>query len=157
MKKQLDRILERLLVFIMFIMVLNVLWQVFSRYILQAPSGFTEELVRFLLIWVGLLGAAYASGRRLHLAIDLLPRRMKGQDRVRLLQLIDVLIMLFAVAVLIIGGSRLVYITYILEQLSPALQIPLAWVYTVLPVSGVIVVFYKLNAILRKNEYQLTH
>lgn len=157
MKKQLDRILERLLVFIMFIMVLNVLWQVFSRYILQAPSGFTEELVRFLLIWVGLLGAAYASGRRLHLAIDLLPRRMKGQDRVRLLQLIDVLIMLFAVTVLIIGGSRLVYITYILEQLSPALQIPLAWVYTVLPVSGVIVVFYKLNAILRKNEYQLTH
>jgi TRAP-type C4-dicarboxylate transport system permease small subunit len=141
--------LEGILVFIMFIMVLAVLWQVFSRYVLQDPSSFTEELVRFLLIWVGVLGAAYASGKRLHLAIDLLPSRLNDADRKRLFVLIDLLILLFAIVVFIVGGSRLVYITYILEQRSPALQVPLAVVYLVLPLSGLIIACYKLRSIIK--------
>jgi TRAP-type C4-dicarboxylate transport system permease small subunit len=149
MRRAIDRTLETLLALIMFIMVLSVLWQVFSRYILQDPSSFTEELVRFLLIWVGILGAAYASGKRLHLAIDLLPSKLAPVQRVSLQRIIDSLILLFAIAVFIIGGGRLVYITFILEQNSPALQLPLAYVYTVLPLSGLIIVFYKIQSLVK--------
>ncbi len=51
--------------------VLVVTWQVFSRFIIQSPSSFTEELSRFLLIWIGILGAAYAYKTKAHLGLDL--------------------------------------------------------------------------------------
>jgi len=150
MRKAVDKTLESTLAIIMFVMVLAVLWQVFSRYVLQDPSSFTEELVRFLLIWVGILGAAYASGKRLHLAIDLLPSRLAPPQKAILQKVIDSFVLLFAVAVFIIGGGRLVYITFLLEQNSPALQLPLAFVYTVMPLSGVIIVFYKIQSLIQK-------
>jgi len=53
----------------------------------------------------------------------------------------------FCIFTFIIGGSRLVYITYILEQFSPALQIPLAFVYLVIPISGILIVYYKIYEI----------
>ena len=62
-RAQIDSILEKTLVIIMSLMVINVLWQVFSRYILANPSSFTDELARYLMIWVGVLGAAYVAGK----------------------------------------------------------------------------------------------
>jgi hypothetical protein len=56
----------------MIILVLDVLWQVVSRYLLSSPSSFTDELAGFLLIWVGFIGAAYTTGLKGHLAIDIL-------------------------------------------------------------------------------------
>ena len=62
--------------------VANVLWQVYHALRARAsPSGFTDELARYLLIWLGLLGAAYAVGQRMHLAIDLLPRALDARPR----------------------------------------------------------------------------
>jgi TRAP-type C4-dicarboxylate transport system permease small subunit len=51
-------------------MVINVLWQVFSRYFTDNPSSFTDELARYLMMWLGILGAAYVGGRNEHVAID---------------------------------------------------------------------------------------
>ena len=72
MRKIIDKGLELSLIFLMAFLVVDVLWQVLSRYILVSPSSVTDELAGYLLIWVGLLGAAYVSGKNEHLAIDLL-------------------------------------------------------------------------------------
>ena len=69
-RNKIDKVLAKLLIIIMSIMVINVLWQVFSRYFLGAPSSFTDELARYLMIWIGILGAAYVSGRNKHVAIE---------------------------------------------------------------------------------------
>ena len=69
LRSQIDSVLEKALVFIMSLMVVNVLWQVFSRYLLANPSSFTDELARYLMIWVGVLGAAYVAGKGNHVAI----------------------------------------------------------------------------------------
>ncbi len=146
-RKTVDKVLETILIVLMAVMVINVLWQVFSRFILQAPSSFTDELARFLLIWVGVLGATLASGKKLHIAINLLSNKLNTQQK-RVLRIINNLIItVFAFCVLVIGGSRLVYITYVLDQNSASLQIPLAVVYLVLPVSGLLVAYYKLSDI----------
>lgn len=71
MRKIIDKGLELSLIFLMAFLVVDVLWQVLSRYILVSPSSVTDELAGYLLIWVGLLGAAYVSGKNEHLAIDL--------------------------------------------------------------------------------------
>ena len=109
-------------------MVINVLWQVFTRFVIGTPSSFTDELARYLMIWVGVLGAAYISGKRMHVAIDLIPQKLSEANQVKLKVFVNTLVILFCFGALIIGGIRLVYITYSLEQYSAALQIPLALV-----------------------------
>ncbi|MCP4978695.1 MAG: TRAP transporter small permease [Maribacter sp.] len=143
-RTRLDTILSSTLVLIMSVMVINVLWQVFTRYVTGDPSAFTDELARYLMIWIGVLGAAYVSGRNLHVAIDILPSRAKPKTRKKLKILVAVLIILFVFFAFIIGGSRLVYISYILGQQSPALRIPLAVVYFILPISGLLIMYYKI-------------
>ncbi len=143
MKKRLDRFLEVFLVFLLSILVVAVVWQVFSRYILNAPSSVTEEIARYLLVWVGILGAAYCSGQNDHLAIDILPSKLDEQTQRKLKLIVNVLIILFSTLVFIIGGGRLVYLNHILGQSSAALHLPLSWVYMVVPLSGIVVVLYK--------------
>ena len=147
-RKKLDTILGNALVLIMAVMVVNVLWQVFSRYVLGSPSSFTDELARFLMIWIGILGAAYVAGRNGHVAIDVLARRAGSRNQKRLKQFVRVAIVLFCLAAMVIGGMRLVYVTYMLEQYSPALGLPLAVVYSVIPISGVLIVYYKISDML---------
>ena len=53
----------------------------------------------------------------------------------------------FAFLVMVIGGGNLVFITIKLEQLSPSLQIPLGFVYSVIPLSGLIIIFYQISNI----------
>lgn len=149
-KIKVDIALKWILVFIMAAMTLNVLWQVFSRFILQNPSSITEELARYMLIWIGILGASYVSGQKMHLAIDLLSTKLNGVNKSYLEIVIQICVLLFAFFVMVIGGIRLVQITLTLNQISAALQIPLGYVYTVVPLSGVLMVFYSIVFIIEE-------
>jgi TRAP-type C4-dicarboxylate transport system permease small subunit len=150
LKNKIDYILGKTLILIMSLMVINVLWQVFTRFILGDPSSFTDELARFLMIWLGVLGAAYVSGKNLHVAIDILPSRVNSKRKKRMNTTVDVLIILFALSVFFIGGIRLVYISSVLGQQSPALQFPMALVYCVIPISGALIVFFKLEKLIHR-------
>ena len=143
LRSQIDTVLEKALVFIMSLMVINVLWQVFSRYLLANPSSFTDELARYLMIWVGVLGAAYVAGKGNHVAITYFSEKFSSSNLRRVKLAINLIIMGFAFLGMLIGGLRLVYITLILEQLSPSLKIPLGVVYAVIPLSGILIIFYK--------------
>ncbi|UGU15266.1 TRAP transporter small permease [Sinomicrobium kalidii] len=153
MKKKLDKFLGGFLVVLLTILVVAVLWQVFSRYVLNAPSSVTEEIARFLLIWVGILGAAYCSGQQDHLAIEILPPKLNEKNRVKLKIFINALIMLFSIFVFVIGGTRLVYLNHILGQSSAALHLPLSYVYMVIPLSGVVILLYKWIEIRNPKNY----
>ena len=144
MRKLADRIIERILILLLGLMLLQVVWQVFSRYILLVPSSFTDELSRFLLIWIGLLGASYATGKKMHLTIDLLPNYLSGRKKRNLDLIIHILVILFAFFVMVIGGIRLVYVTLTLGQTSSALEIPLGYIYLIIPLSGLMIIFYSL-------------
>lgn len=143
LRSQIDSVLEKALAFIMSLMVINVLWQVFSRYLLANPSSFTDELARYLMIWVGVLGAAYVAGKGNHVAITYFSEKFSSSNLRRVKLAINLIIMGFAFLGMLIGGLRLVYITLILEQLSPSLKIPLGVVYAVIPLSGALIIFYK--------------
>ena len=148
-KSKLDKLISYLLIVLMALMVVNVTWQVASRYIFKDPSSFTDELSRYMMIWVGMLGAAYVAGKNDHLAIDILLTSLKGKAQDKLMILISVCILVFALIVMVIGGSNLVYITFILSQKSATLQIPLAYVYSIIPFSGVLITYYQLFFIIQ--------
>jgi TRAP-type C4-dicarboxylate transport system permease small subunit len=144
-RKLIDKILEIFLISILSILVLDVLWQVASRYLLADPSKFTDEIAGFLLIWVSLFGAAYVSGKNQHLAINILANKLHGQKRKILRVAINTIIVLFVVFVFLIGGTWLVYTRFHLGQISPALELPLGYVYLVLPLSGFFILYYSVD------------
>ncbi|MFT4859301.1 MAG: TRAP-type C4-dicarboxylate transport system permease small subunit [Algoriphagus sp.] len=145
-KSKLDRFISTMLVVLMAFMVINVTWQVVSRYVFQDPSSFTDELARYMLIWLGMLGSAYVAGKKEHLAIDILLTSLSSINQMKLMVFIDACVLVFALTIMLIGGSNLVYITFILGQKSAALQIPLAYVYGIIPFSGLLVIYYQLVA-----------
>ena len=147
--EKINKAIEVVLVIIFSLMVVDVVWQVFSRYIIGKSSSFTEEFARFAMIWLVILGAAYLTGRREHLSMDFLLRNLEGEKLARRLNKIDVFVLLFALVVMVIGGGNLVYTTLYLGQLSSAMQIPLGYVYAIVPISGVLIIFYSIYNILR--------
>ncbi|AHM58480.1 TRAP transporter small permease subunit [Flammeovirgaceae bacterium 311] len=150
LRKLIDTVLFWALVALMSFMTLNVLWQVASRYLMSSPSSFTDELARYLLIWVGLLGASYVTGKKLHLAIDILPSKLTGTKERNLNIVINMLVAIFALLVMVWGGIKLVYITLTLEQTSASLNVPLGYVYSVLPLSGILIVYYSIANLFEK-------
>lgn len=150
-KSRLDKVISAFLIVLMALMVLNVTWQVTSRYVFKNPSSFTDELSRYMLIWVGMLGAAYVAGKNEHLAIDIILTSLGEKLQKKVLILVSVLVMAFALTVMVLGGSNLVYITFILDQKSAALQIPLAYVYGIIPFSGILVCYYQILTIVHLN------
>ncbi|MEE4217854.1 MAG: TRAP transporter small permease [Xanthomonadales bacterium] len=145
--KILDAILTRVLVLLMFCLVGAVLWQVISRYVFSSPSSWTEELARFLLIWISLLGAAYAFRSGMHLALDIIPRKLTARPALWLKNFTIVMIVVFSVSVLVIGGGSLVQLTWELKQYSAVLGLPMAYVYSVIPVSGLLISVYAIAAV----------
>ncbi|MBM3854224.1 MAG: TRAP transporter small permease [Verrucomicrobia bacterium] len=144
----LDRFLGGFICVLMGGMVLNVLWQVFTRFVLRHPSSFTEELARYMMIWVGLFGSAYASGRKSHLALDLITAHLHGARKRASELIIHSAVLVFALAVMVGGGGRLVWIQLSLGQQSAALQVKLGYVYLAVPLAGACIVFYSLHALI---------
>ncbi|MDH1896282.1 TRAP transporter small permease [Aeromonas hydrophila] len=125
-------------------LVVCVVWQVLSRYIFSAPSTITDELSRYLFMWVAMIGAAYTTGQKRHLAIDLLVMKLSGKRKLLVEIFIQIAITAFAVIVLIYGGSVLTIQTLAAGQLTPALGIEMGYVYFCLPITGILMVIYSI-------------
>lgn len=137
-----SKILEWIMIVIFALLVLDVLFQVFSRYVLGESFTWTEEFARFALIWMTISGAAYLNGKKEHLSMDFLYQKFSVSNQKKVAILIEVLIFLFALVVMVIGGLNLVYTTLHLEQLSGTLRIPLGYVYAIMPFSGFLIMCF---------------
>ena len=143
MRSIIDKYVKYLLVALLMALVVDVVWQVLTRYAFQNPSSFTDELARYIMIWVSLLGAAYYSGQNAHISFDVFPDKLSPEKRVILDIVNKGIVLLFALFVLVIGGGFLVTFTFQVQQVSPSLKIPMAWIYFIGPISGLLIVFYK--------------
>lgn len=152
MRNRINTLLEKLLLVIMTVMLISVIWQVVSRYLLGSPSTLTDEIASFSLIWLGLYGAAYATGKELHLAIDLIPASTIGKAPIFFTGLVAFAIVLFAVCVMVVGGINLCYLTFLLAQKSAALEIPLGWIYSAVPISGMLITYFSLDIFFKRRN-----
>ncbi|TPW32132.1 TRAP transporter small permease [Martelella alba] len=130
-------------------LVICVVWQVFSRYVLQSPSIYTDEIARFAFIWLALIGGAYTFGQGRHLAIDILAPALSGWKRQTAQIVVLAIIAWFAGFVMMKGGGALVSRTLANGQVSPSLQMPMGFIYIAIPISGAIILFYCVQMVLR--------
>ena len=101
MRNIIDSIIRVLCTAIMGIMVVAVCWQVITRYVLNNPSTVTEEALRYLLVWTTMVGAAYAYGKRKHLSINILLKKVSAPVQ----KIVDIgvqcLVIVFCIVVMI--------------------------------------------------------
>lgn len=140
-----NRVIFMVSALLLTVMVATVAWQVVSRYVFNSPSIFTDELARFLLMWIGMLGTTYAFGSKSHLSMDYLHTFLKA-DTVKIIKIIlPMLSIIFMGFVMVWGGTLLTLNT--MKQLSPVLYVPMGAVYSILPITGVINIFYFVTCI----------
>lgn len=100
--------------------------QVVTRYVLSAPLSWTEELARFLLVWLTFLGSGYLMSRRLHISVDLLVTRL-GRRGAAVLDTFATAVVVAVSAVMAVAGAVLAHSAG--DLLAPATKLPLAVVY----------------------------
>ncbi|MGD2094072.1 MAG: TRAP transporter small permease [Phycisphaerales bacterium] len=150
LKSGLIKGLELIVILVMLSLVLDVIWGVFTRYVLGHQSPWTEELAKMLLIWVALLGASIGFIKNSHLGVDFFVNKLNEKWKTIGQLIVYMLISVFAAVVLIYGGYRLVSLTLTTSQPSPALHIEMGYVYLALPISGFFIVIFSIEMMVEK-------
>lgn len=94
-KNIMNKVLSAVCSVLLSFMTILVLWQVFTRYVLNSPAAFTEELVKYSLMWTAFIGAAYAFFTRDHMALTLIKDKVTGVKHKILVSFIDILILIY--------------------------------------------------------------
>lgn len=144
---QLIRVLCGILAIFMVAMIMSVVWQVFTRFVLKDPSSFTDELSRYLLIWIGVLGGAYTYAIKRHLALELIAPKLGRRGQLILSIFINLIIISFSLVVFTYGGYDLVLNTLSNGQISPGIVIfgshlLIGYVYLAVPLAGAFISYF---------------
>ena len=115
-------------------------YQIITRFIFKSPSTVSEELLTYSFTWMALLASAYVFGKRDHMRMGFMADKAGPGGQKVLSMISEVLIMLLAASVMIYGGVTIMDLT--MTQSTASLGIPMGMVYTIIPISGVLIVFY---------------
>jgi TRAP-type C4-dicarboxylate transport system permease small subunit len=121
LKRGMTAALDAVLIIAVAVLVFDVVWGVFSRYVLGGQTKWTEELARFLLIWISLLGGAVAFGTKGHLGVDYFVEKFHPDARKLMTVVVHLFVLFFAGVIFLYGGSRVVADALAMEQTTPAL------------------------------------
>ena len=135
MKSFFDRLEEYILVGGLAVLVFLVCLQVTMRYFFHTGLTWSEEVARFLFLWLVWLGAAYAAKRGSHLMIEAFVQKLSPKSRSNV-ELVALLIWIVFSAFLTWKGAELTMILVKRRQLSPILEIRMAWAYAAVPVGA---------------------
>lgn len=140
LRSAMNKVLFWINAFLIVVLVIDVSWQVLSRYAASSPSTFTDELARYLMVWMSFLGGAYMFGSNSHLSVTSLLDKLPAKLRNLVIFLTYLLIIGFAFFVMIYGSQRLILRT--MAQPSPSLGIPMGAFYSILPISAACIIYY---------------
>ena len=152
-KNVLNKILEILGTVTLGIMTVLVVYQVITRYVFNAPSPFSEALSQYLFVWMIMFGSAYVYGSREHLTIDLLKDKFSPKLNMIVEVIANICLFAFIFLVCVNGGWK--YTASQVNRIDPSLHISMAILYTSVPFTGVITLYYAVyNCISSIRDYQ---
>lgn len=152
-KNVLNKILEILGTVTLGLMTILVVYQVITRYVFNAPSPFSEALSQYLFVWMIMFGSAYVYGSREHLTIDLLKDKFSPKLNMIVEVIANICLFAFILLVCVYGGWK--YTASQVNRIDPSLHISMAILYTSVPFTGVITLYYAVyNCICSIRDYQ---
>ena len=145
-KKALDKVIELVMGIAVLVMCLIVIWQVFSRFILSNPSSWSEEVSRYLLICISMVGGTLGLCNGTHIGLTIVTDRIKS----------PVLKLLFRIATyLVCGVVGYVFVKYGyiyamggMARTMMCCKFPMGYIYMSVPVGGVIIIINSLTLLL---------
>ncbi|UZP65816.1 TRAP transporter small permease [Desulfovibrio mangrovi] len=138
--KSLNKVLFWISVSSMAVMLVLIFMQVITRYIFNHTFEWSEELARFLFVWVVFLGSALIMGEGGHLAVQLLPRKFEGTAVGHVMNLFINACSYAFILLLLVQGSKMTSVMTF--QTAPGLGISMSWVYAIIPVSACLMMLY---------------
>ena len=136
-----------ILIFLVTVMTTVVFLQVVYRYVLAQPLHWSEELARYLFVWLSILGATLGFQKRAHFGLDLFFKMVPQRGR-KYLGLFITLLMGVVIYVILVQGIFLVGKTT--AQQSPAMEISMGWAYACLPVGAALMAIHLLVMMLKE-------
>ncbi|TYP53242.1 TRAP transporter small permease [Thermosediminibacter litoriperuensis] len=147
MLKKLERyfnfFVETLSMSLLIMMTLIVSWVVFSRYFLHKTPAWGEEASLLCMVWFGFLSMAIGVRDNLHLSITILDQYLSDKTKNNLNWISRVLILGFALF-MIKEGIRMSQVAT--GNYMPGLKLNSAFLYAVIPISGVAMIYYIISA-----------
>ena len=139
----------------MLLMLLIIFAQVITRYLFGYTAEWSEELARFLFVWVVFLGSALVMGEQGHLAVEFIPLHFKGKPFGKVLEIIINLSSYVFIILLFVQGAKMTKtMTF---QRSPGMDISMSIVYFVIPLSCALMLLYVIRDSIRiiKGTFEL--
>ncbi|MDR0577250.1 MAG: TRAP transporter small permease [Candidatus Accumulibacter sp.] len=131
----------------MMIMLITIFMQVITRYGFGYTAQWSEEVARYLFVYVVFLGSALIMGESGHLAVEFLPNHFKGTLVGKLLAALSLICGYLFVAILLTQGTKMTKtMTF---QTSPGMEISMSYIYAVIPISAVLMLLYLIRDTLR--------
>jgi TRAP-type C4-dicarboxylate transport system permease small subunit len=136
----LDKHLEEyILIALSILTVIIVFTQVFMRYVLGESLTWSEEVARYLFIWMIYVGVSYGVQKEKHLGVDAFPLLFEKKGRIIIDMIASFSFFVFAVVMTYYGFDIVLKVT----RESAALELPLEWVYAA-PVVGMVLTSIRL-------------
>jgi TRAP-type C4-dicarboxylate transport system permease small subunit len=132
--KFLDDHLEEIFISLMMgYFVLVTVLQIIFRFVLRVPASWTEETAKYAFIWMTFVGSSLGAKIQSHIRVDMLETSLGGTLRIALNLLSQIIFLLFGVITTIVGINMCIALLS-RPQLSPALKIPMQYIYASLPI-----------------------
>ena len=122
---------------LMFVMTVLIGWQVIARFIVGESLTFSEEVSRFVMVWLVLLGAAYAAKNGRLMKVDIVEHLLSGKAKSTVIMVAGVLSIVFYLVLVVFGFFIVSAVSY---QVTPATEVSMSIPMAALPVGGILLV-----------------
>ncbi len=143
---RMDHLIYKIVFITIFGMILSISLQIIFRVFFDSLT-WTEELARYLLVWSTFLGATLAYKRGMHIAVTFVRNSFSEKIKKGII-VFSIIIMIVFFVIVIIFGFKLMVLQKV--QLSPALRLPMRWVYLVIPLSFIVMTVHGMTALLEQ-------
>lgn len=140
-------ICRKLMGILMALMVIIMCYQVTLRYVFNNSNIWSEEITRYMFVYVVLLGSFVAVRRNSHLCVDFLLHIMKPGFR-RIFTIITSLAVIAFLVYLLPLSYNLALST--MNSMSPGLKMPMGYVYMAIPIGDLLMILGMIEVVLRK-------
>lgn len=142
-KSFIDTVLKYLSIIIFGATAVLVIYQVFTRYVLNSPSSWSETAVTYGFIWLAMICGAYVFGQSEHMNMTFIRDKFPKKIQVFIEMISECFVAFLATGVMLIGG----YYGAIKQmgQKDATLGIPVGIVYMIIPFAGACIIFYFIN------------
>ena len=153
LKNILTKILEVICVIMFAFITIVGTYQIVTRYVFNAPSTVSEELLTYSFTWLALLAAALVFAKREHMRMGFLADKLSEKNLTILNVVIEIITIAFALIVMVYGGISITSLS--MTQKTASLGIPMGYIYIVIPITGIVIAVYgilNVTDLIRKGE-----